>query len=285
MFRTSLTASIATLAVIAATPALAKPGEGAGMGAAGGLGASVSARPSTDTNVSVGARGNAHVGAANERGDVRANARSSVKADADIDSEPMTGTRIRTRDLAQPDSSTRVSANTRISANTGVSAQLTGVTDGMTVVDSGGATVGTVTGIRATGNGSVKNVQVTLTDGSVIVLSGNSLTLDGDVLTTNSLTTNVNSQGAAHANINGLVHASPNSALATAGVTTLTGLTAGLTVNETGGATLGTVSSILVNRSGAVVGINVALDGGGTVTIPATTLTMDGTTVVTTFTP
>jgi ribosomal 30S subunit maturation factor RimM len=155
----------------------------------------------------------------------------------------------------------------------------------MTVVDSGGTTVGTVTGLRTVGNGSVKTVQVTLSDGSVIFLSPNSLTLNGDVLTTTSLTTNVNAQGAAHASIDGLIHANPRSALGAAGITTLTGLTTGLTVNGTGGTAVGTVSSVLVNQSGAVVGITVDLTGGGTVTIPATTLTMNGTVVDTTFLP
>jgi hypothetical protein len=163
--------------------------------------------------------------------------------------------------------------------------QLTGVTSGMTVVDSTGTTIGTVTGIRTTGNGSAKSVQVTLTNGQVINLSSSSLSLSGGVLTTNSLTTNVNSQGAAHASINGLIHASPNSALASAGITTLTGLTTGLTVNDSGGTSIGTVSGVLTNRAGAVVAIQVDLSGGGTITIPATTLSMDGTTVVTTASP
>ena len=98
-------------------------------------------------------------------------------------------------------------------------------------------------------------------------------------------TARANSQGPAHANVNGLTHANSNSVLANAGVTTLTGLAAGATVNNTGGTLLGTVDSIVTNKSGAVVGVNVTLDSGGTLFIPATTLTMDGTTVVTTFVP
>ena len=94
----------------------------------------------------------------------------------------------------------------------------------------------------------------------------------------------MDSQGAAHANINGLVHASPNSALSSAGVTTLTGLTTGLTVNNSAGTSIGTVSSVLTNRAGAVVGVKVALTGGGSVTLPATSLSMNGTTVVTSST-
>jgi uncharacterized protein YwbE len=161
----------------------------------------------------------------------------------------------------------------------------------MTVIDTSGATVGTVSGISTRGNGSVRNVQVTLTNGQVVTLSSRNLSLSNGVLTTNGVTTNanasnrrVNSQGPAHASIQGLTHASPNSVLSSAGVTTLTGLTTGLTVNNSAGTSIGTVSGILTNQAGAVVGIQVNLTGGGTVTIPATTLTMNGTTVVTSST-
>jgi hypothetical protein len=130
-----------------------------------------------------------------------------------------------------------------------------------------------------------------LTDGTVIDLNSRSLSLNGDVLTTSSTTSTanasnrrVNSQGPAHANVNGLTHANENSVLSTAGVTTLTGLAAGATVSNANG-TLGTVDSIVTNKSGAVVGINVTLDSGGTVFIPATTLTMNGTAVTTTYVP
>jgi hypothetical protein len=154
----------------------------------------------------------------------------------------------------------------------------------MTVVDGSGATVGTVTGIRTTGNGAAKSVQVTLTSGQVVNVDARSLNLSGGNLATTNVTGNVSSQGAAHASINGLTHASPRSALGAAGITTLTGLTTGLTVNNSGGTAIGTVSNVLTNRAGAVVGVQVNLTGGGTVTVPATSLTMDGTTVVTTST-
>jgi hypothetical protein len=121
---------------------------------------------------------------------------------------------------------------------------------GHSVVDSSGATIGTVAGVTTKGNGSVRTVQVTLTNGQIITLAPNSLSLNGDVLTTTSTTTNVNSQGAAHANINGLIHASPNSALASAGVTSLTGLDTGLTVNTSDGTLVGTVDSVVTNRRG-----------------------------------
>jgi hypothetical protein len=292
MFRTNLTASIATVALIAATPALAAPGGGGGMGlgAGGGIGASVRAGVAVNTDIGVTVRDTARV---QSQGSAKANARAQERANEnsalsnDLSSETMTGSRIPTR-LLQSDSSTRISARnqSRISASANTRTQLSAqVTPGTSIADSSGATIGTVTGIRTTGNGAVKSVQVTLTDGTIINLGANSLSLDGDVLTTSSLTSNVNSQGAANASINGLVHASPRSALALAGVTTLTGLGAGLTVNGSGGTAIGTVSSVLVNRNGAVVGITVDLDAGGTVTIPATTLSMNGDIVDTTFLP
>lgn len=296
MFRNTLFATIATVAVVAAAPALAKPGGGGGLG--GGLGASVRAGGAATSDFGVSVRDTARVNGqaaasanANARAMERANTNSAVSND--LSSETMTGSRIRTKDLQSEStsrisskSSSKISEQNQISTSGSVKGQTSlEVTPGMTVTDSGGATIGTVTGIRTVGNGSVKSVQVTLTDGSVIVLSGNSLTANGSVLVTNSLTTNVNSQGATHASIDGLIHASPRSALGAAGITTLTGLTTGLTVNGTGGTAVGTVSSVLVNQSGAVVGITVDLAGGGTVTIPATTLTMNGTVVDTTFLP
>jgi ribosomal 30S subunit maturation factor RimM len=279
MIRNRYLATIATAAVIAAAPALAKPG-GGGMGM-GGM---------AQGNLSAGAQVNASAhGQAVGRGQAVANGQASTKSSGRVDlDEPMTGTHIRATDLGQSSTSTRISgksSTTRLSQSGNLSTQLsTQITPGASIADSSGATIGTVTGIRSTGSGAVKSVQVTVSSGQMITVAANSLTENGGVLTTNTLNSNVNSQGAANASINGLIHASPNSALGSAGVTTLTGLTAGAAVNDSAGASLGTVSSVLVNRSGAVVGVTVNLAGGGTATIPATSLTMNGTTVVTTST-
>ena len=267
MTRISLTASIATLALVAAAPALAKPG-GGGDGARGAArgGAAAPARDVGSAVRDVARTVNDRTSGAIDR----ANANSLSRSPAD--SEAVTGTRIPSTSI-----DSRAKAKASVSAN--ANASLTGVTTGMSVVDSSGVEVGTVTGVRTVGSGNVKAVQVTLADGSVILLSPNSVSLDGDVLTTTSLTSDVTLP---NASINGLVNANPRSALGLAGVTTLTGLTTGLTVNTSGGELVGTVSSVLTNRAGAVVAIQVALEGGGTATIPATTLRMDGTTVVTT---
>ena len=289
MTRMKLLSSLAALAVVTAGPALAKPGGGGGHGN-GNAGAKAGA--TVGGGIGVGRGGAATVGSdidtAIQAGRGGMNAGTTATGSATTRGHAGGGGAIDMRGSTSARGShtdTSVGGTARLGSQTSAGAQLTGVTDGMTVVDGSGATIGTVTNISTKGNGSVRNVQVTLTDGTRITLDGRSLTLDGDVLTTTSLTSNVRSQGAAHANINGLIHASPNSALNSAGVTTLTGLATGLTVNNTGGTLLGTVQQVMLNQSGAVVGIQVALDGGGTVTIPATTLTMDGSTVVTTFVP
>ena len=270
MTRNIILASIAGLAVAAAAPSLAGPGGGGG-GMGGRMGGGMGGGLGAGANVGGGGRGGGMGGGAMSRGLGRIDTTTTTRTNGRIDADTMvTGSRI-----PRTDSSTLSGS---------ASTKLTGVNNGMTVVDSTGATIGTVTGVTTLGNGSARTVQVTLTNGQIITLSPRSLTLNGTTLTTNSLASNVHSQGAAHANINGLIHASPHSALASAGVTSLTGLATGLTVNNSGGTAIGTINQIITNTSGAVVGIRVDLTGGGTAIIPATTLSMNGTTVVTSST-
>jgi hypothetical protein len=287
MKRLTFLTSIAAASIVAAAPALAAPGGSHGGGdRGGGLGAGINAG-----SIGLGGPGGMgttmrEMGRENSRALDHANPKAldRVNSNSVLSSEAVTGTRI-------PDSATKIrgkaSAETRTSTSTAMDTsrtRLTGVETGMAVVDTGGATVGTVTGVTTKGNGSIRTVQVTLTSGQIITLSPNGLTLNDNVLTTASTTNNVQSQGAAHASVNGLTHASSRSALASAGVTSLTGLAADLTVNNSVGDPLGTVGSIVTNRSGAVIGINLDLTSGGTVFVPATTLSMNGTTVVTSST-
>ena len=290
MKRNVIMCTLAGAALAVAGPAMAKPGGGGGHGkggvaagtkAGGQMGGAGAGGPAATvgTDVSIGSsistRGNG--------GEMGAGAGAGAKGSASaIDIRGSTSARGKS------------GASVGTAANVGtLDVELSDVTTGMMVVDSGGATVGTVSAINTIGgSGKLRSVQVTLTDGSIILLSPDSLTLDGDVLATTSLETNVraanrrvNSQGPANASEQGLANASPNSVLAQAGVTTLTGLTTGLTVNTTGGALVGTVQEVVLNQSGAVIGIRVDLDSNGTVFIPATSLSMDGTTVITTFVP
>ena len=304
MFRTKFFTSIASLAIVAASPAIAGPGgghggNGGGNGGGQGAGAMGGAGPMGGAGSMDGPMSGTTSGLNRTGADIRATARSSSEGPeyanphaierANQNSVLSTGTTSGTTTTTSG-SQLRASGHSRTATQSGnrFQSSLTGVTTGMTVTDSSGTTIGTVSGVRTVGNGSIKTVQVTLTNGHVVTLAPSSLSLSGGVLTTNSLTTNangrVNSQGPAHASIQGLTHASPNSVLAGAGVTTLTGLATGQTVTDTSGTSLGTVSNVITNRAGAVVGIQVSLTGGGTVTIPATTLSMDGTTVVTSST-
>lgn len=271
MKRNKILASIATIAILASAPALAGPGGGGGGGGGGGHGGGMGGGHGNAGGMSGGMGGGMGGGRGNAGGMSGIDITNSNQA-----------TRIHGRGSADA------------GANMGMGKiDLSGVVDGMTVVDSTGATVGTVTDISTKGNsGRVRSVEVTLSNGDVINLSPRSLSLDGDVLTTtstestaNASNRRANSQGPAHANIKGLMNASPNSVLADAGVTTLTGLTTGLTVNNSAGMSIGTVTEVLTNRSGAVIGVRVDLTGdGGIVFIPATTLTIDGTIVTTTQT-
>lgn len=294
--------SVASLAIITAAPALAGPGGGHGGGGAmgnmgGGMGAQGMGQTMRDTG-RLNSQGAAH---ANPRALERANENSvlnsagtgntATRIRGRSDLESTTGTRIPEGLDARSAPKSRAGARADVSVNAMGNVKLTGVTDGMTVVDSTGTTIGTVAGVTAKGNGSARIVQVTLNDGTMILLSARSLSLNDGVLTTNSMVSTanasnrrVNSQGPAHASIQGLTRASPKSVLAGAGVTTLTGLATGLTVENSGGTSIGTVDSIVTNRAGAVVGIRVDLTSGGTVLIPATTLSMDGTTVITSST-
>lgn len=266
MKRLTFIASLSALAIAAAAPGLADPGGGGhGGGQGGGHGQGGAAG---GFQGDFGGMGRGH---ASDRAMDRANINNSIHS-----STAPIGTEIRRNRSREMGAASAMGGH----------AKLTGITNGMSVVDSSGATVGTVTGVTTRGNGTVRNIQVMLTDGTVITLRSQNLSLNDGVLATNTLVgqaanRRLNSQGPFHASPQGLVHASPNSVLASAGVTTLTGLATGLTVNSSTGTPIGTVDSILTNRSGAVVGINVDLVGGGTAFIRATTLSMDGTTVVT----
>ena len=95
-----------------------------------------------------------------------------------------------------------------------------------------------------------------------------------------------NSQGLQHASPTGIAHASPNSVLARGSVqaTALPGLTTGLTVNDSTGASIGTVNQIVTGTDGSIRAVIVTKTDGGTIRLAPTTLSISGG-VVTTTTP
>ena len=93
-----------------------------------------------------------------------------------------------------------------------------------------------------------------------------------------------NSQGLQHASPTGIAHASPNSVLARGSVqaTALPGLTTGLTVNDSTGASIGTVNQIVTGTDGSIRAVIVTKTDGGTIRLAPTTLSISGGVVTTT---
>ena len=87
-----------------------------------------------------------------------------------------------------------------------------------------------------------------------------------------------------HASLTAISHASPRSALARASVPTsaLPGLTTGLTVKRSGGATVGTVSRVVTGTDGRIRLVLATSTGGRTVRLAPNTLSISGGVVTTT---
>jgi sporulation protein YlmC with PRC-barrel domain len=87
-----------------------------------------------------------------------------------------------------------------------------------------------------------------------------------------------------HANSNSSFNRTTTMGRVSVPSSTLPGLTTGLTVQTSTGTTLGTVSRILTDRSGNIVGVLVTTSTGRTLRLAPTTLSMNGTILVTTNT-
>jgi len=96
----------------------------------------------------------------------------------------------------------------------------------------------------------------------------------------------VKSQGLIHASPTGIAHANTNSVLARGSVaaTTLPGLTTGLTVNNTSGASLGTIGNVITGTDGTIRAVVITTAQGQTYTVPANSLSISGGVVTTTST-
>lgn len=96
----------------------------------------------------------------------------------------------------------------------------------------------------------------------------------------------LHSQGPANASPTGIAHANAHSVLARGAVssTTLPGLTTGLTVQNSAGTSLGTVSQVITGNDGSIRAVVVTSSTGQTFTLAPTTLTLSGGIVTTTST-
>ena len=95
-----------------------------------------------------------------------------------------------------------------------------------------------------------------------------------------------NSQGLMHASPNGIANANSNSVLARGAVSsgTLPGLTTGLTVQNSSGTSIGTVSRVVTGSDGSVRMVIVQSPTGQTFRVAPNTLSISGNTVTTTST-
>ncbi|HEX8938463.1 MAG TPA: hypothetical protein VF776_09365 [Sphingomicrobium sp.] len=96
----------------------------------------------------------------------------------------------------------------------------------------------------------------------------------------------VHSQGPLHASPNAIAHASPNSVLARGAVTStaLPGLTSGLTVQNSTGTSIGTVSQVITGSDGSIRAVVVTSPTGQTFRLAPTTLSISGSVVTTSST-
>jgi hypothetical protein len=94
------------------------------------------------------------------------------------------------------------------------------------------------------------------------------------------------SQGPANASPTGIAHANSNSVLARGAVasSTLTGLTTGLVVNNSGGTQVGTVTQVISGPNRTIRAVVVTDASGKTYTLPASSLSISGNVVTTTST-
>ena len=102
---------------------------------------------------------------------------------------------------------------------------------------------------------------------------------------TNSQAT-AHSQGPSHASPTGVAHASDNSVLARGAVssTTLNGLATNMTVNNSTGTQIGTVTQIITGPNNTIRAVVVTSSTGKTYTLPASSLSISGGVVTTTST-
>jgi hypothetical protein len=95
-----------------------------------------------------------------------------------------------------------------------------------------------------------------------------------------------NSQGPANASPTGISHANQNSVLARGAVSasTLQGLNTGMTVNNSSGTAVGTVTRIITGPNNTIRGVVVRSSSGQTFTLAPSTLSISGNIVTTTST-
>jgi len=134
-------------------------------------------------------------------------------------------------------------------------------------------------GARANSQGSVNASPQGMLNSNV-----NSALHTTTTTTTPGASATTNSQGLMHASPNGIANASSSSVLARSGVaaTALPGLSTGLTVNNSAGTSIGTISQIVTGTDGSIRLVIVTSPTGQTLRLAPSTLSISGGVVTTT---
>lgn len=186
MIRNVIIAALAGSAAIAA-PAIAKPGAGASVNTNAGVHANTNAGANARVNSqgSVNASTNAHT---NANVNSAVNANTSVNPNTNVSAGA--NARVNSQGAAKASTQGLVHANGNSAVAKGsVQADaLPGLSTGLTVKDSAGASIGSVNQVVTGTDGSIRAVVVTKTDGTTVRLMPNTLTINGGVVTTTTVT-------------------------------------------------------------------------------------------------
>ena len=149
---------------------------------------------------------------------------------------------------------------------------------------SGPVNVGASAGMNAGMNARV-NSQGSLNASTNATTHANANSAVNSTANTNAgANARVNSQGPTHASTTGISHANEHSVLASGSVqaSTLPGLTTGLTVNNSSGTAIGTVTQVVTGTNGTIRMVIVTSSTGQTYRLPASSLSISGGVVTTT---
>jgi len=186
MFRNILTAGVAVTALTFAAPILAKPGGGAGANAGANVNAGARGGPSSvGINSRVNSQGSIN---ASPRGVLRSNTNSAIHGTTTTTTPTVRAPSSQGLMHANPRAITRASPNSVLARGAVPSASLPGLATNMTVNNSTGASIGTVSQVITGTDGSIRAVVVTSPSGQTFRLAPTTLSVSGGVLVTTSTT-------------------------------------------------------------------------------------------------
>jgi len=185
MLRNVLTAGIAVTALAFAAPTLAKPGGGAGAGAGANVNAGARGPSQTGIDARVNSQGSIN---ASPQGVLRSNTNSAVQGTTTTTTPTVRAPNSQGLLHANPRAISRANSNSVLARGAVPSASLPGLTTNMTVNNSTGATIGTVSQVITGSDGSIRAVVVTSPTGQTFRLAPSTLSISGGVLVTTSTT-------------------------------------------------------------------------------------------------